>query len=32
VQNHTIHIYEKAGVESRAAAALFAVEHDLLRH
>jgi HD-GYP domain-containing protein (c-di-GMP phosphodiesterase class II) len=31
VQHHTIHIYAKIGVETRAAAALFATEHDLLR-
>jgi HD-GYP domain-containing protein (c-di-GMP phosphodiesterase class II) len=29
-QHHVIHIYQKTGVSSRAAAALFAVEHDLL--
>jgi HD-GYP domain-containing protein (c-di-GMP phosphodiesterase class II) len=32
VQNHTISIYGKIGVETRGAAALFATEHDLLRH
>lgn len=30
VQHHIIHIYEKVGVSSRAAVALFAVEHRLL--
>ena len=30
VQHHTIHIYEKIGVESRAGAALFAMENDLV--
>jgi HD-GYP domain-containing protein (c-di-GMP phosphodiesterase class II) len=30
VDHHVQHIYEKIGVSSRAAAALFAVEHDLL--
>ena len=30
VRAHVEHIYAKAGVSSRAAAALFAVEHDLL--
>ncbi len=29
---HVVHIYEKTGVTSRAAVALFAMEHDLLRH
>jgi HD-GYP domain-containing protein (c-di-GMP phosphodiesterase class II) len=29
-QHHVIHIYQKIGVSSRAAAALFATEHDLL--
>src|SRR3954453_800297 len=29
-QHHVIHIYAKIGVSSRATAALFAVEHDLL--
>jgi DNA-binding NarL/FixJ family response regulator len=28
--HHVRHIYEKLGVSSRAAATLFAVEHDLL--
>ena len=28
---HVVHIYEKTGVTSRAAVALFAMEHDLLR-
>jgi DNA-binding CsgD family transcriptional regulator len=31
VGHHVQHIYAKAGVSSRAAAALFAVEHDLMR-
>jgi HD-GYP domain-containing protein (c-di-GMP phosphodiesterase class II) len=31
VDHHVRHIYGKAGVASRAGAALFAVEHDLLR-
>ncbi|XXF76955.1 HD domain-containing phosphohydrolase [Myxococcaceae bacterium GXIMD 01537] len=31
VQHHTIHIYDKLGVSTRAAAALFAVENDLLK-
>jgi DNA-binding NarL/FixJ family response regulator len=30
-EHHVQHIYTKIGVSSRAAAALFAVEHDLLR-
>ena len=30
VRSHLEHIYSKIGVSSRAAAALFAVEHDLL--
>jgi HD-GYP domain-containing protein (c-di-GMP phosphodiesterase class II) len=30
VQHHTIHIYEKLGVDTRAAAALLAVRHGLL--
>jgi len=30
VGSHTEHIYQKLGVSSRAAAALFAVQHDLL--
>ena len=31
VQHHTIHIYGKTGVQSRAGAALWAVEHGLFR-
>lgn len=31
VDHHVRHIYEKAGVHSRAGATLFALEHDLLR-
>lgn len=31
VGNHLAHIYEKAGVRTRAAAALFAVQHELIR-
>ncbi len=31
VQHHTIHIYDKIGVASRAGAALYASEHGLLR-
>ena len=31
VQHHTIHIYDKLGVSTRAAAALFAMENDLLK-
>lgn len=31
VDHHVRHIYEKCAVRSRAAAALFAVQHDLLR-
>lgn len=31
VQHHTIHIYDKIGVSTRAAAALFAIENDLLK-
>ena len=31
VRNHVRHIYEKIGVSSRAGAALFAMEHDLIR-
>jgi DNA-binding NarL/FixJ family response regulator len=31
VGHHVEHIYAKAGVRSRAAAALFAVENDLVR-
>jgi DNA-binding NarL/FixJ family response regulator len=30
VQHHVIHAYAKTGVSTRAAAALFVVEHDLL--
>ena len=30
VHTHVTHIYEKIGVNSRAAAALFAMEHQLL--
>jgi DNA-binding NarL/FixJ family response regulator len=30
VHTHVVHIYEKIGVSTRAAAALFAMEHDLL--
>ena len=30
-QHHVIHIYDKIGVSSRAAAALFAIENDLIR-
>jgi DNA-binding NarL/FixJ family response regulator len=30
VHTHTVHIYAKAAVSTRAAAALFAVEHGLL--
>jgi DNA-binding NarL/FixJ family response regulator len=30
VRTHLEHIYQKCGVSSRAAATLFAVEHDLL--
>lgn len=30
VHTHVVHIYEKLGVSTRAAAALFAMEHDLL--
>jgi DNA-binding NarL/FixJ family response regulator len=29
-EHHVQHIYTKIGVSSRAAAALFAMEHDLL--
>jgi HD-GYP domain-containing protein (c-di-GMP phosphodiesterase class II)/DNA-binding CsgD family transcriptional regulator len=32
VRNHVRHIYEKIGVSSRAGAALFAMEKDLIRH
>ena len=31
VGNHVQHVYEKAGVRSRAAATLWAFEHDLVR-
>jgi HD-GYP domain-containing protein (c-di-GMP phosphodiesterase class II) len=31
VQHHTIHIYDKIGVSTRASAALFAIENDLLK-
>jgi DNA-binding NarL/FixJ family response regulator len=31
VDHHIRHIYDKAGVQSRAAATLFALEHDLLK-
>ena len=30
VHTHVVHVYEKIGVSTRAAAALFAMEHDLL--
>jgi DNA-binding NarL/FixJ family response regulator len=30
VQHHVLHFYEKSGLSSRAAGALFAVEHGLL--
>jgi DNA-binding NarL/FixJ family response regulator len=30
VHTHTVHIYEKAGVTTRAGVALFAMENDLL--
>lgn len=30
IKNHVAHIYEKTGVINRAAAALFAVEHQLV--
>ena len=32
VDNHVQHVYEKAGVRSRAAATLWAFEHDLVAH
>ncbi len=32
VRNHVRHIYEKISVSSRAGAALFAMEHDLIRN
>jgi HD-GYP domain-containing protein (c-di-GMP phosphodiesterase class II) len=31
VRHHLEHIYNKIGVSTRAAATLFAIEHDLLR-
>ena len=31
VQHHTLHIYDKLGVSTRGAAALFAMENDLLK-
>jgi DNA-binding NarL/FixJ family response regulator len=31
VHTHTVHIYEKLGVSTRAGVALFAMEHGLLR-
>jgi DNA-binding NarL/FixJ family response regulator len=31
VHTHVTHVYEKLGVSSRAAAALFAMEHGLLQ-
>jgi DNA-binding NarL/FixJ family response regulator len=31
VGNHVQHVYEKVGVRSRAAATLWAFEHDLVR-
>ena len=31
VDNHIQHIYNKIGVSTRAAAALFAMQHDLIR-
>ena len=31
VDHHIRHIYDKAGDQSRAAATLFALEHDLLK-
>jgi DNA-binding NarL/FixJ family response regulator len=31
VGHHVEHVYKKAGVRSRAAATLWAVEHDLVR-
>jgi len=30
IKNHVAHIYEKTGVATRAAAALFAIEHRLV--
>jgi DNA-binding NarL/FixJ family response regulator len=32
VQQHTIHIYDKCGVSNRAAATLFAAEHEIFTH
>jgi len=31
VHTHVMHIYEKAGVGTRAGLAMFAMEHDLIR-
>ena len=31
VHTHTVHIYEKLGVSTRAGVALFAMEHGLVR-
>jgi DNA-binding NarL/FixJ family response regulator len=31
VDHHVRHIYEKAGVQTRVGATLFALEHDLLK-
>ncbi len=31
VDHHLRHIYDKAGVQTRAGATLFAIEHDLLK-
>jgi len=31
VHTHTVHIYAKAGVSTRAALAMWAMEHDLAR-
>ena len=31
VDHHVRHIYDKAGVQTRAGATLFALEHDLLK-
>ena len=31
VDHHVRHIFDKAGVQSRAGATLFALEHDLLK-
>jgi DNA-binding NarL/FixJ family response regulator len=30
VHTHVVHVYEKAGLSTRAAAAMFAMRHDLL--